>query len=90
MFHTFASAEFKKGPLQLSYEDQFKDILEIFNNTTIENRKKKRKQILDKYFTWTPADFWTTDTRIWNDLWTFFNLSWGGETRYFEKNEEVL
>ena len=93
MFHTFASAEFKKGPRQLSYEDQFKDILEIFNNTTnttIENRKKKRKQILDKYFTWTPADFWTTDTRIWNDLWTFFNLSWGGKPDILKKTRKFF
>jgi len=91
MYKTFASAEFKKGPQQPSYEDQFRDILaifkirererrererrdilDIFKIQERERRERERRDILDEYFTWIPADLltWTTDTRIWNYLWT--------------------
>ena len=83
MYKTFASAEFKKGPLQLSYEEQYNTILEIFKLTTRENREEKREQILSEYF-FLGNSFWgkvnwdkvdglltqTTDTQVWNELWT--------------------
>lgn len=69
MYKTFASAEFKKGPQQLSYKDQFQEIVNAFNR---DDSPERRDEILRDYFTWTRDEMftWTTDTRIWNELWT--------------------
>ena len=71
MYKTFASAEFKKGPLEPSYKDQFKEIVKAFNiDPSLEMRKKVLYEY--EYFTGITRGFLnvlTTDTRIWNDLW---------------------
>lgn len=68
MFHTFASAEFKKGPRQPSYEEQYNTILKKYENNKSD---KTRQEILQDYFSNDEmfTFFNLTDTQVWNKLW---------------------
>ena len=77
MYKTFASAEFKKGPLHPTYKEQFNTILEKYNLWLLipkhERTRQVPKDVLNEYFTWTGGGLlmWKSrsDTEIWNDLW---------------------